>query len=137
MSRQPAFPSVGSTPEQQRLLAGVRDFVQETLVRAGLLRAPQGVSVIRVASGVAAAAAFGTFNQCHPPYDGVVFLPQMRPETINQQLYVAKAVPSGVLRFVAAPNQNGTVPLINGASGFTATGARRLTFMGNGTDWFV
>lgn len=137
MPRQPAFPSVGSTPEQQRLLAGVRDFVQETLVRAGLLRAPQGVNMIRVASGIAAAAVFGTFNQCHPPYAGVIYLPQMRAETINQQLYVAKAVPTGVLRFVATPNQNGTTPLINGASGFVATGARRLTFMGNGSDWFV
>lgn len=137
MSRQPAFPSVGSSPEQQRLFAGIRDFVQEVLIRAGILRAPQGVNVIRAPSGISLAAAFGTFNQCQPPYDGVVFLPQMRPETINQPLYVAKAVPSGVLRFVAAPNKNGTAPLINGASGFTATGARRLSFMGNGSDWFV
>ena len=137
MSRQPAFPSVGDTPNQQRLFAGVRELVQETLVRAGLLRAPQGIRVLRVASGIAAVAAFGTFNQCHPPYDGVIFLPQMRPETVLQPLYLAKAVPSGVIRFVAAPNRDGSFPLINGASGFVGTGARLLQFMGNGTDWFV
>jgi hypothetical protein len=135
---RPNFPSVGATPEHQRLLAAVREFVQDMFRSGQVSRVNVGAQSLRIASGTVAAVSWGITNRVEPPYSGYIALPRPRPDAINVPLYVAKTVPTGMLHFLAIPGDNGVQPKINGSpTGLVATGARLMHFLNDGRDWFV
>lgn len=137
MSKFPLVPSSSKEPEAQRLLTGVRDIVLELLVRARIIRAPEGVQALRCPSGYAAVADWGVLNRADPPYSGAVVLPQLRADKVNVPLYFAKAVATGFLRVLASPVAPGIVPAVNGSpTGAYATGAGLYRFVTDGRDWF-
>jgi len=138
MSRSPLFPTAADAPEQQRLLAGLKDFVAEALLRAGILRTPVGVQQSRVPTGYAVPLAWGTLNRLEQPYGGAAVLPRMRADTVNMPLFFAKASPSGLFRFIAGPRQDGTTPNVNGSpTGAYATGVGLGIALQDGRDWWL
>jgi hypothetical protein len=142
LSNSPLFPSVGDDAKQQRLLAGVRELVQSVLVSLNIPKRLVTSQPFSVASGMIRAASWGTLNRINPPYDGLIALPRMRPDTVNVPVSVLKAVATGTMRIVTGgPGLDGkTPPRINGsptglllATGFVGVRA----FYPDGVDWWA
>lgn len=126
----PLFPAVGATPEAQRLLSAVREFVARVAggeyPRRLVTSQPVGIP-----TGLAYSPKWGTLNRLRSPYDGLVILPAMRPEIINVPLYVAKTEATGVMRVTTLG------PLVNGYSGITRTAVGIQTFVADGQNWWA
>lgn len=126
----PLFPSVGKTPDAQRLLSAVREFAAR-VASGEFPRRLVSSQPIGLPTGVAYSPKWGALNRVSPPYAGVVVLPAMRPETVNVPLYVAKTSPTGTMRVVTMG------PLVNGYSGLTRVAAGTMTFIADGQNWWA
>ena len=130
MSRDPLFPSVGATPDGQRLLSAVRELAQR-LFSGEFMRRLDTAQPFGLPTGLAFVPSWGKLNRVREPYNGVVLLPVMRPETIGVPLFVTKTSATGVMKVAT------TGPLVNGYSGLTRSAAGLMTFVPDGQNWWA
>ena len=132
--RQPNFPSVGDSPDMQRVLLGVRE-----LARAAARVDVKPSQRFSVGTGVVRQLYYGTLNRVVPPYGGILAFPAITSDNVNVPLYVTKTVPTGVLTILSGSvGLDGRTPsLVNGtATGITRTVAGLQVWMNDGLDWW-
>ncbi len=131
--QRPVFPTLGSDPESQRLLAAVNELATQMLNSGALLsRVPPG-PMLRPANGVLS-LTWDTQNRVDVGVaTGVAILPAIRAEFVGRPLYLTKASPSGTL--VVKP-AGGSGHRINSFSGITKQAAGLSTLMNDGADWW-
>jgi hypothetical protein len=138
MSNRPLFPTVGSTPEQQRALVGVGEFVRKVLSPGSFLQRLLPGRLLRpVATGTPLALAWGEMNRL-PPGNSIARLPQILPEWIGTPLHVLKGSPTGFSAVQpGGVGVNGAPPTVDGKGyGFWLHGAGMRTLVTDGANWF-
>jgi hypothetical protein len=136
---RPIFPSVGGSPDAQRLVTAVNEVMTALLTSGALLgRVPPG-EILRPKNGQVS-LAWGQQNRVDVGAStGLAKLPAIRPELIGQPLYLSKLSPSGVVSVKASGKAADGVstPLVDGSpTGIQRRAAGLSAFMTDGQNWY-
>ncbi len=132
--KRPLFPSLADSPDGQRLLTAVRE-----LMSIALNTDSPNAPLISCPTGTVAQLHFGVLNRVYPPYGGYLSLPKIDARTVNTPLYVAKGVPSGVVKTIPiGKGLTGVTAFLNGSpSGITRVAAGLQIFLQDGVNWWA
>jgi len=138
---EPSLPATSDSAEGQRLLSGVRSFVQ-TLLRLGifLTRASIEKGIQRPKYGqVGASLVWGELNRVELGADAAIQLPRIDAHFIGAPLDVVLMATGNALTLVPVGygTDGRTVPLINGAASVTFNKVGLYVLKTDGENWWM
>lgn len=138
-AQHPLLPTSGDTPDQQRMLAGLNNFVRSVLNLGIFLTRPKVSNIVLPRPHADTPLRWSVLNRIVLAQDAVVLLPRITPDTIGvpldvvllNALYTLTLAPSGL------GGDRQTKPLINGAATISYTQIGLYILKNDGQNWFV
>lgn len=142
--REPNLPAVGKTPDEQRMLGGLRDIIRG-LLREGIFLTRSGVersSIIRPTTngvGKSYSLAWGKLNRVELAANATVLLPPIESAWIGVPLYVAKLSVTGTLSLVPSGFALGSHvrPKVNNTTSIAVNSAGLNVLITDGLNWYA